>query len=254
MYRGILMPFSSDDDTIDFVYGVINWKEVANRDLTDKLAQEVDEALRNAPAAAASGPVWADGPSDLSDPPADDAGLPELDLSTMPMMSADAGLGDRLALARDGALTAAKTTERSRNALYRAIGLAYDFALATAQEPEDYAELLADAGIKVQQRTPMTAVIKLVFGADYDKTRIAEYATALDHGWANGMESGSFGKYLEGYAGGLKQLVADERAARRAEKGQAPKRKSSAAKAKLLQAPVLEAAAVPVDEIGRAHV
>src|SRR4030095_6209617 len=26
-YRGILMPFSSDGDTIDFIYGVINWKD-----------------------------------------------------------------------------------------------------------------------------------------------------------------------------------------------------------------------------------
>ena len=25
-YRGILMPFSSDGDTIDYIYGVINWK------------------------------------------------------------------------------------------------------------------------------------------------------------------------------------------------------------------------------------
>src|SRR5947209_14875418 len=28
-YRGILMPFSSDGDTIDFIYGVINWKQGA---------------------------------------------------------------------------------------------------------------------------------------------------------------------------------------------------------------------------------
>ena len=27
MYRGILMPLSSDGDTIDFIYGVINWKK-----------------------------------------------------------------------------------------------------------------------------------------------------------------------------------------------------------------------------------
>src|SRR5438874_3414465 len=27
-YRGILMPFSSNGDTIDFIYGVINWKRV----------------------------------------------------------------------------------------------------------------------------------------------------------------------------------------------------------------------------------
>ena len=32
LYRGILMPFSSDDETIDFVYGVINWKELAEPD------------------------------------------------------------------------------------------------------------------------------------------------------------------------------------------------------------------------------
>ena len=29
MYRGILLPFSTDDETIDFIYGVINWKEIA---------------------------------------------------------------------------------------------------------------------------------------------------------------------------------------------------------------------------------
>src|SRR3954451_15151480 len=28
-YRGILMPFSSDGEQIDFIYGVINWKTVA---------------------------------------------------------------------------------------------------------------------------------------------------------------------------------------------------------------------------------
>src|SRR5207237_682896 len=30
-YRGILMPFSSDGDAIDFIYGVINWKRVDPR-------------------------------------------------------------------------------------------------------------------------------------------------------------------------------------------------------------------------------
>ena len=29
-YRGILMPFSSDSETIDFIYGVINWKHVGD--------------------------------------------------------------------------------------------------------------------------------------------------------------------------------------------------------------------------------
>ena len=30
LYRGILMPLSSDGETIDFIYGVINWKELAD--------------------------------------------------------------------------------------------------------------------------------------------------------------------------------------------------------------------------------
>src|SRR5436305_14420395 len=39
-YRGILMPFSSDGDTIDFIYGVINWKLV-DADADQPLAAEV---------------------------------------------------------------------------------------------------------------------------------------------------------------------------------------------------------------------
>jgi len=40
LYRGILLPFSSDDDTIDFIYGVINWKELADQLTTDELMLE----------------------------------------------------------------------------------------------------------------------------------------------------------------------------------------------------------------------
>src|SRR6185295_17319146 len=32
LYRGILMPLSSDGLSIDFIYGVINWKEVADHE------------------------------------------------------------------------------------------------------------------------------------------------------------------------------------------------------------------------------
>src|SRR5690349_15057566 len=37
-YRGILMPFSSDGEQIDFIYGVINWKTVGA-----SAAAEIDE-------------------------------------------------------------------------------------------------------------------------------------------------------------------------------------------------------------------
>src|SRR5205823_12960683 len=46
-YRGILMPFSSDGDTIDFIYGVINWKTVAEElaaAASDDVPQTVEQA------------------------------------------------------------------------------------------------------------------------------------------------------------------------------------------------------------------
>src|SRR5690242_14154742 len=42
-YRGILMPFSSDGETIDFIYGVINWKHVGvDEDAQEPLSGEVE--------------------------------------------------------------------------------------------------------------------------------------------------------------------------------------------------------------------
>ncbi len=256
IYRGILMPFSSDDDTIDFVFGVINWKEMASRDLTDDLVREVDEALRSAPVSRNVEPVWADGPTSTSN---SNMSLPQvdmdepLDLGGMESPASDAPLADWLALARDGADQAQQGERRSHAALYRAIGLAYDFALATSQAADDYAELLADAGIKVQTRSPMTAIAKLVFGATYDKTRLTEYATALEHAWAQGMAAGSLAEYLERYAGGLKALVRDERALRRAERP-AKQDRQVGARAMLRGASALATDDVVTDEDGLAVV
>src|SRR5206468_303766 len=42
-YRGILMPFSSDGDSIDFIYGVINWKHL--NDATVHLSGSGEGAL-----------------------------------------------------------------------------------------------------------------------------------------------------------------------------------------------------------------
>lgn len=45
LYRGILMPLSDNGRTVDAVYGVINWKEVANVDLAAGLVAEMVEAM-----------------------------------------------------------------------------------------------------------------------------------------------------------------------------------------------------------------
>ncbi|MEO7469152.1 MAG: hypothetical protein ABIV36_19225, partial [Sphingobium limneticum] len=142
MYRGILMPFSSDDETIDFVFGVINWKELASRSLTDALELEVDEAMRSAPAARDTAPIWADGPAadqqsnslafDIEEDDEDDA----LDLTGMECPTEDAPLADWLAIARDGAARVRISEARSHAALYRAVSLSYDFAQVARVRPD----------------------------------------------------------------------------------------------------------------------
>ncbi len=352
MYRGILLPFSSDNDTIDFIFGVINWKEIADQQTTDDLLLEIDQALKSAPdSSRIDVPLtdWADGPMDNTDrsgsehspdapednrPAAEDltqelaeetepvADLPApifgrrrrglvadddwsvppepeaapevaiehepeanfaeipvpvafapsepgdcdtaqaedtLDLSafaevddTYPELNAtfaeaeepfapsdnafaelpleeafvpfaaepaDMGLADWLAEARELAYAAQASDDRSRQSLYAAIGRAYDFSLAAAADPAGFAELVADAGLTVQDRAPLTPLVKLVFGANYDKTRLTEYAAALAHAGRLGLERGALESHLLFAPGGLKGVVQAERQLRRDETG-----------------------------------
>jgi hypothetical protein len=204
-YRGILMPFSSDGDTIDFIYGVINWKKL------DQPSQA------SAPLAAVLPPIdEEEEPLELSDPidvgPASET-EPEADLEIE--LGDDAGLADRLWAARES-VEALKVSEgRSRDALYRALARAYDFAMVAKAEPKDYAELLEESGVKAQTRAPMTPIVKLVFGVDCDKARLTEYAAALSYAERQRVELGGFLAFIEAQAGGLKALVAAERQARR---------------------------------------
>jgi hypothetical protein len=130
-------------------------------------------------------------------------------------------LADWLASARDLAHIANSNEDRTRSALYAAIGRAWDFALAAQNAPDDFAELLEDAGLTMQERAPMTPVVKLVFGADYDKTRLTEYAAALTHAQRIGLKRGELGTYLAEAPGGLKGVVNTERRMRREEAGKA---------------------------------
>jgi len=160
------------------------------------------------------------------------------------------GLAGALDIARQSAAEALDADARSRTALYCAIGHAYDFALATREEPAGYAAMLEEAGIVVQDRSPMTAVVKLVFGADYDKTRVAEYALALEYALSEGVEKGAFAGQLGFYEGGLKGLVSDVRAARKA--GEPPRgvRRLERAYRKIGRAQRLDAGALTFDEQG----
>lgn len=255
-YRGILMPFSSDGDTIDFIYGVINWKrddaaaehssspesvraeiETQAPDslsdseeeliLEEAIGAEGEESDQDGYSVAAPTVhfAWEDGPLNDDD---SEAPLPEIEID------ADAGLADRLWAARETADAVKDADGRSRLALYRALSHAYDFALAAEREPEEYAELLEESGMKSQARAPMTPIVKLIFGIDYDKARLTEFAAALSYGRRQDVEAGGFLKFIEGQVGGLKALVAAERQAKRPE--QKPDTKSEAAKARLRKA------------------
>ena len=224
MYRGILMPFSSDDDTIDFIYGVINWKELVDPATQAALNAEVAESVRTAVRAPVTAPAWASGPSAEIDQGADrihdhlDERVPDHDGSLDTGID-DTGmiapLADQLMLAQQSAAAARASDTRSRSALYRALGRAFDFATAAATDPVTYAKLLTNAGIAEQARAPMTPIVKLVFGADYDKTRITEFATVLSHARRCNVPSGALADFLDMAEGGIKGIVAAERALRR---------------------------------------
>jgi hypothetical protein len=289
-YRGILMPFSSDGDTIDFIYGVINWKQVGGLQTAEQQSHSADQPvamfdapgeqpaeeetleLTNAiedeplelidlaepgggsgagPLAPAAGAVeiggisgaaetgvvhfsWEDGP--LAD--ADEADLPAVELDE------NAGLADRLWAARETADAVKAGEGRTRAALYRALSLAYDFALSAQDNPQEYTELLEESGMKAQARAPMTPIVKLVFGIDYDKARLTEFAAALSYALRQATALGSFQDLIEKQAGGLKALVAAEREARRPE----PRTDSrgEVARARLRAAPPISLADVPV--------
>ena len=224
MYRGILMPLSTDDDTIDFVYGVINWKEVIGSEEAESLNAELTGALA-VQSPRATMPVWADGPSAREETSVSQTRPEILDQD----LGHDAeiyepvpdpqgvGLSDWLATARASAELLHHADSRGRTALYHALGHAYDFALLADVRRADYLELLGDSGIVGQERAPMTPLVKLVFGTTYDKTRLTEFAAALSYGKRHGLPHGGMRVFLEKYPGGLKAIVAADRRERRPE-------------------------------------
>lgn len=228
MYRGILMPLSSDGRSMDYIYGVINWKELADPDFEAQLAIETRNAPAfNAPAIGRAAQGFGDDE--------DDAGG---------ALDADAGLADRLAFARANAEAVKSADQRSRAALYRALGDAYDFRLAAESDPEGYNEILEDAGLKAQARAPMTPVAKLVFGIDYDKARLTEFAAALSCAARERVDAGGFVAFVEKTDGGLKALVQLERTARRAETETPKVDRAAAARARLRAATPLANVAI----------
>jgi len=124
--------------------------------------------------------------------------------------------------------------------------MAYDFAVAAKRVPDDYAEILDDAGVKSQARAPMTPIVKLIFGIDYDKTRLTEFAAALSYAERSNVDFAGFQEFVEQAEGGLKGLVAAERKARRP--GRPVEDRIEAGKAALRAAPPLALAQLATNQ------
>ena len=103
-----------------------------------------------------------------------------------------------------------------------------------------------NSGLTAQARAPMTPIVKLVFGADYDKTRLTEFASALSYAQRQQVQVGGFEALIEGQPGGLKALVAAERKARRPEPK--PDTQAETARKRLRTAPRLWLESLPGDE------
>jgi len=112
LYRGILLPFSGDGSTIDFVLAVINWKELAEAEDSPSRGAGAESGAydRGAPSTLPPLTDWADGPGSeldatnasllvqgddlaLSAPPGDEAALP---CSDIPSTGISRALADRL--------------------------------------------------------------------------------------------------------------------------------------------------------------
>jgi hypothetical protein len=252
MYRGILMPLSDDGDNINFIYGVISWKEVVSPmaglpPLADEIA-DADDALQLGGALAPTINDDAE-PFELTEAGEEEA----FDLTPhveMPDTDSAAHLADLLSAARDAAEAVQATEGRSRSALYDALDRAYHFSQAAMADPAAYTEVLCDAGLVAQDRAPFTPMVKLVFGATYDKTRLTEYAAALSYATREAIPLPDFRPFLDASEGGLKAIVQAERAARAVAKGNQRVDKAETARERLRKARPLGVISSPFANVG----
>ena len=214
LYRGILMPFASGGVTIDFIYGVINWKELADADLQAALSAELDAAVHATPqGSGTAAQVWADGPSGGFDVmPAEPMPVQSLVLDDpLPADYVLAGpLGEQLAMARENAAQVRAAEARSRAALHRTLGRAHDLAGSTEHDDGDFAALFAAACLPGQADV-MMQIVTLVFGANFEQARLETFAAVLRHARRHQVPAGGFASFIGGFDGDLAAIAVAER-------------------------------------------
>ena len=201
LYRGVMLPFTKDGRKIDYIVGAITSRTegvapaVVPRQQTE-CGQPGDNDARRLRALIE----------------AEVGAAPKPDVPASPL---DQSLRHCQVLAR----RAAASHARSRQALYQALARIYEFHFQAEADPVALDALLAAHDLTKQDRAPFTPIVKLVFGAGFDKTRLSEYAAALGYAQRCGQSATGFLGFLDSQDGGLKGCVRAERAARRTEQG-----------------------------------
>lgn len=198
LYRSILLPYSSDGETVDFVFGVISWKH-------DEPGARVPEPDPIASAPLTSSPQVVE----VLPPP-----VAKIESDTPPSQL-PATLADLLASARALASQVRQAEDRSNRALYAAVSRLHDCALAAQRDPQGLTRLLDAAGLPWQERAPFVGLARLAFGARYPRSRLSEFALVLEFARQRGIGHGELEPVLAGEPGGIKAIASDQRRLRR---------------------------------------
>lgn len=193
-YRGLLLPFSSNGEVIDHVVGAIS--------STQRIAAPVSVSE-----------------SDIKFQPSENTGVRDMHRRLeQELPSSSETLHSILQESRYLARQADDADRRVRAKLRETLAKAYELFFACQEDREGYRDLLSENGIAYQKRAPFTPILKLVFGADYDKTRISEYAAALSYAERKGQQPQDLAAFLKTQDGGIKGCAKAEREERSAQR------------------------------------
>lgn len=194
--RGVMLPLSHDGDRVDFLWMVISFKTYETDVSQDYMAPTALEA-------------------------ASDRSQGHVDLK------------QGFAVAEQAAQKLKISEKPGFEPLYGLLAQALSLYESGQKAPDALDAMINDAGLVRQARAPFAPILKLIFGPDYDKTRLTEYGTAIQYALRSGIHSGGLVQFLATEPGGIKGCVKRERAVRRSEKGHKAQTRLEDAKSRL---------------------
>ena len=208
LYRGILLPFSDDNQNINFILGGVRWILAKDVQL-DEDKPTIEELMRTI--ASGRDEITLENEEDVLNEDQLDA--------TLSQETTDDTLQDSLKQVIRYIKKEDASHNRSRDSLYNILTAIYKFHSVCENSPVEYSKLVAENGLKIQERAPFTPVLKICLGKDYDKTRLTEYAAALGIAKHMNVDVEDFHDFIKHFPGGIKGCVKEMRAIRKGSNG-----------------------------------